>query len=121
VSGQVDKQGKQVTSLASSVKTLSARDKQQEKAVADLTKKLDALGKKLTSEVSAQQQQIAKGPAADPGEVAALKKQVDFLGDTLPKEVDGQGKRLSAMEKQLRDMASLLSDLNGRLKALEGR
>jgi chromosome segregation ATPase len=121
VSGQVDSQGKQVTTLSRSVADLSARDQQQAKAVADLSRKLDVLGRKLTSEVSAQQKQITQGPAADPAEVAALKKQVGFLGDTLPQEVDGQGKRLAALEKQLRDVAALLSDLNGRMKALEAR
>jgi DNA repair exonuclease SbcCD ATPase subunit len=123
VSGQVDASSKELTSLSKGVKTLTARDKQREKSVADLTKKLDALGKKLTAEVAAQQKQISQAPGggADAGEVAALKKRVDFLGGKLPKEVDGQAKRLAKLEKDLRDMATLLSDLNGRLKGLEAR
>jgi chromosome segregation ATPase len=121
VSGQVDASSKQLTSLTQGVKDLTARDKQREKALGDLTKKLDTLGKKLTAEVSAQRTQIAQGSGADSGEVAALKKRVDFLGDKLPKEVDGQARRLEKLEKDLRDVAALLSDLNGRLKGLEAR
>lgn|GEM_PF-1876158 len=121
VSGQVDAQGKQVRTLSKGVADLTARDKQRAKAVDDLSKKLDALGKKLTAEVSAQGQKISQGQGADAGEVAALRKQVSFLGDKLPKEVDAQTKRVASMEKDLRDMAALLADLNTRLKALEGR
>ena len=121
VSGQVDASSKQLTSLTKGVQDLGTRDKQRQKDVADLAKKLDALGKKLTAEVAAQGSQIAQGSGADAGEVDALKKQVDFLGSKLPKEVDAQTRRLDKLEKDLRDVAALLSDLNGRLKGLEAR
>lgn len=117
VSTQVDQTAGQVTKLAKSVDGLAAQDKKQQAAVADLSKKLDALGKKLTSEIASQR----GGGGVDAGDVAALRKQVDFLGAKLPKEVDGQSKRLAAMEQSLHDMQELLADLHGRLKAVEAR
>jgi chromosome segregation ATPase len=118
VSTQVDQTAGQVTKLAKSVDALSAQDKKQQAAVADLGKKLDTLGKKLTGEMASQRE---AGGGADASEVAALRKQVDFLGAKLPKEVDGQAKRLSAIEQSLHDMQELLADLHGRLKAVEAR
>jgi len=119
VSTQVDQTAGQVTKLAKSVEGLSAQDKKQQAAVADLSKKLDTLGKKLTGEIATQRTEGGSG--ADAGEVAALRKQVDFLGAKLPKEVDGQTKRLAAMEQSLHDMQELLADLHGRLKAVEAK
>jgi chromosome segregation ATPase len=119
VSAQVDQTAGQVTQLAKSVDTLSAHDKKQQAAVTDLNKKLDTLGKKLTGEIATQRSD--GGGGADAAEVAALKKQVDFLGDKLPREVDGQAKRVAAMEQSLKDMQELLADLHARLKAVEAK
>jgi len=120
VSTQVDQTAGQVAKLGKSVTGLTDQDKKQQAAVTDLGKKLDTLGKKLTGEI-ASQRETGAGGGGDAGEVAALRKQVDFLGAKLPKEVDGQAKRLAAMEQSLHDMQELLADLHGRLKAVEAK
>ncbi len=89
-----------------------------------LNKKVSTLGKKLTAELASQSKRIDAGAAADGAggaDVAALKKKVDILGKKLPAAVDAQGKKVSGLSKELHDIQSLLSDLNKRLKKLEGR
>lgn len=87
-----------------------------------LNKKVSTLGKKLTAELASQSKRIAAGGnGGGAADVAALKKKVDMLGKKLPAAVDAQGKKVSGLSKELRDIQSLLSDLNKRLKKLEGR
>lgn len=87
-----------------------------------LNKKVSTLGKKLTAELASQSKRIAAGGnGGGAADVAALKKKVDMLGKKLPAAVDAQSKKVSGLSKELRDIQSLLSDLNKRLKKLEGR
>ncbi|MDH5527077.1 MAG: hypothetical protein OEY97_07180 [Nitrospirota bacterium] len=109
---RIDAHTESLTTLDKKIAELSRSIAAQQKDLAALTKKLDALGKKLSSELSALSKSVASGGGG--ANLAALQKQIDFLGEKLPAQVDAQA-------KSLKDIQSLLADLNKRVRALEGR
>ncbi|MDH4229787.1 MAG: hypothetical protein OEW11_08615 [Nitrospirota bacterium] len=111
VGTRVDADRKDLDALTVRVATLSDSLTKQQKTLVTLAKKLDALDKKLAAAPAAGAGEAGGGSSAD---VAALRKQVDFLGKQLPTQVDAQN-------KAIKDIQTLLSDLNKRIKALEGQ
>jgi len=123
IAGQVDNQGTQVAALKKSQKQLAAKTSRNDKSLAEVSKTLNALGKKLAKELKAHSKRIdaASGGGASSADLTALNKQVKFLGDKLPKQVDKNSKANASLATEIREYQSLLGDLNKRLKALEAR
>ncbi|MFQ5508258.1 MAG: hypothetical protein ACE5FN_02855 [Leptospirillia bacterium] len=119
VSEQVDSLADSLIKLSKGVSVLQQSNRNRIAENKRLNTRLDELGKKLTGELKSQESRIAAG--GDGGDVSALKQKVDVLGKKLPAAVDTQGKRIGAVQQELHDLQSLLSDLNTRLKVLEGR
>lgn len=120
VSAQVDAQGQKLAQLSKDTAALKAENEQRKKDLVSLNKKINELGTRVAETLASQAKQLQAGGGGD-ADVAALRKQVDFLGKKLPTEVDDQSKKIAAVVQELREIQTLLADLNRRLKAIEAR
>jgi chromosome segregation ATPase len=124
IATQVDGQATQVAKLGKVQKGLSGKAKKRDQSIADLSKTLETLGQKLSTDLSALSKRVStlpKGSGNGGADVSALKKQVDFLGEKLPAQVDKVSKKNASLASDMREYQTLLADLNKRLKALEAR